>query len=520
LNTKKYWKMTRKDKIESVDKYLSGELTGDALRAFNKELASDPALAEEARLQNEIQEAVMETGIMALRESLQSIAKQGETTEIGAMAGHEGQAFSFGLSEEMSSFKEFNQPVNFKDIASFGKSLPKIHLAQHNIASKENIHQFYKEQQQHGTADYSGMELSPGDEEIFAGVQASMEEKDIQDLRANLQQIAASVPAHQRTAQEIEEYNNNWLDSVQLAAFEQEMLMSKGLAKDVQMFRDIDLAAAETDIMDLRASLQSIHQTEASTPQKIEGIDQYLNGELAGGGLAEFEAELSNNPGLAAELELYAEIDRAIMETGVMGLREKLGAIGRETKLEEKQKRSIIARTKPSRLAIATIAASLVLALGIAGLMGRHKAPASGPELYGRYYSPYQATGIFRSGDALVDSKLAKALGKFDAGQYQAAIELFGEVLQVDKNNPVGNFYSGMAFQQTGQPSRALGAYTNVVRDRDNLFIEQAQWYIGLCYLQAENREKAYQQFKKIAKSDSFYQEKASAILRKIEHLE
>jgi hypothetical protein len=77
-----------------------------------------------------------------------------------------------------------------------------------------------------------------------------------------------------------------------------------------------------------------------------------------------------------------------------------------------------------------------------------------------------------------------------------------------------------MAYQETGQAGMALQAYQNVVRDRDNLFVEQAQWYIGLCYLQSENRKKAYQQFKKIAGSESFYQEKAAAILRKIEYLE
>jgi hypothetical protein len=512
--------MTRKNKIEAVDRYLSGELAGDALNEFNNGLATGSGLAEEIRLQQEIQDAIMETDIISLRSSLQGIARQVANEENGHGTGIEGQAFSFELSEELSSFKEFNQPVNISDIIGFGQSLPKIHLAQHKVAAKENIHQFYKEQQGTGAATPDEHAMGIDDEEIFAGVQAALEENDIHDLRANLQQIAASAPAHQRSGQEIEEYNANGLTGAQLAGFEQELLLSKSLAKDVELYRDIDLAAAEADIMALRASLRSIHQTEASTSKKMEEIDQYLNDELSGESLSSFEDELSGNPGLAAELALYSEIDRAVGETGVMALREKLNGISREIAREERQKRSFAAKARSPRVAIATIAASLVLLLGIAGLVGRERAPGSDAGLYGQYYSPYGTTGIFRSGDALIDSKLTKALGMFNAKEYGPAIALFNEVLQVDRNNPVSNFYSGMAYQETGQAGMALQAYQNVVRDRDNLFVEQAQWYIGLCYLQSENRKKAYQQFKKIAGSESFYQEKAAAILRKIEYLE
>ena len=127
---------------------------------------------------------------------------------------------------------------------------------------------------------------------------------------------------------------------------------------------------------------------------------------------------------------------------------------------------------------------------------------------------------MFRSGDALVDSKITQALHKFNEQQYGTAIDMFGEVLKIDANNPVGNFYTAMAYQQTGQFQLALEAYGKVIRDRDNLFVEQAQWYTGLCYLQTENRKKAYRQFKKIAQGEGFYQQKAEAILEKIKYIE
>ena len=511
--------MIRKNKIEQIDQYLSGELTGDALSEFNAELAYNSELADEIRLQEEISEAVQETDIINLRNKLQNIIRQEQNAAKEVRMSQEEQAYSFELSEELSSFKEFSQPVNINDLISMSQSLPKIHLAQHNLAAKENIHHFYKEQQAQEAAPDQEFSLSPMDEAIFEEIQAALNEKDIQDLRANLQQIATNIPAHQRTPQEIEQYINNDLETNLMADFEQELMLSKDLAKDIELYQDIDRATAETDIMDLRASLQSIQHTEASTAQKMEEIDQYLSNELSDEKLASFEAELAENPDLEAELNLVGEIDKAVAETDIMDLRAKLGAISKEINREEKQKRSFAARISSSRLTVATVAASLVLIMSIAGLISKNN-PSSDGELYSQYYQPYETTGIFRSGDALIDSKLTKALHLFNNQEYQAAIGSFSEVLEIDPNNPVSNFYSGIAYQQTGQTQKALISYQNVIKDRDNLFIEQAQWYIGLCYLQNENRKKAYRQFTKIANSDSFYQEKASAILRKIKYLE
>jgi len=55
----------------------------------------------------------------------------------------------------------------------------------------------------------------------------------------------------------------------------------------------------------------------------------------------------------------------------------------------------------------------------------------------------------------------------------------------------VAHFYSGASFQETGQYKNAINEYQMVINDKDNLFIEQAQWYIGLCYLQTNDSKKA-----------------------------
>ena len=437
--------MIRKsDYTEYIDKYLCGELTGDELREFNVEMAANKDLAEQIKLYREIGEAIQEQDITALRNNLQEVMGQKQGLNRDQEFEYvEDQHFDFDLSEEFSSFKELSSPVNMNDLINIGKSLPKIHLAQHQTAGKENIHQFYKEQD--GKAHTKEeLELTPQDEELIGEVQKALEEKDIADLRANLQQVAASTSAHQHSTQEIEEFINEGLEDI----------------------------------------------------------------------------ELTNKSELHKEIKLHQEVDQAIREKDIMELRAKLDSIGKDVGKQKRKERSFFfAKTPSSRTAIVSIAASLMLIFSIAGVISRNN-KADGGELYSQYHETYQATGIFRSGNAALDSKLTKALHKFNGQEYESALYLFNEVLEQDQNNPVSNFYAGMAYQETGKFDQAIRAYQTVVRDKDNLFVEQAQWYIGLCYLQTENRKKAFRQFKQISNSDSFYQQKANAVLRRIKHFE
>lgn len=515
---KKLKKMIRKSEhMEYIDKYLSQELTGDELREFNAELAANQELEEEMMLLQEIEQAVQEQDVMSLRDKLDNIAKsqnQEETENEKVM-----QSYDFELSENLSSFNEFKEPVTYNDLKAFAESLPVLHLAQHKIAEKENIHQFYKEQNSEMTSAEDEVLLTPQDEAIFKGVEDALAESDILDLRENLKQIAANLPAHERSSQEIEQYIDQDMDESILADFEKELQMNAGLAKDVELYAEINNASAEADIINLRNSLGNIQQTEVSTARKAEEIDQYLRDELSEDERLSFESELSNNPDLAAELKLHAEIDSAISETDILNLRAKLGVINKEITREKGTERSFVARFPNMRVAIGTVAASLILIISVAGLISKHKS-VSEAELYTQYYKPYEAAGIFRSGNEDMDDKVSLALNEFNSENYQSALTIFNQILSVDQDNAVGYFYSGMAYQETNQYNEAVESYQKVAELKNNLFVEQAEWYTGLCYLRMEDKKKAYDKFKKIAESKGYYSEQASAILRKINYIE
>jgi tetratricopeptide (TPR) repeat protein len=505
--------MIRKSEhFEQTDKYLNTELSQPELSEFEAQLAIDSDLAEELNLHLEVEQAIGETDIAGLRENLNKIIRHMPESEKVSVF----DSFSFGLSEELSSYHNMDRPVNTNDILNLGLSFPKIHLYQHKVAGKENIHQFYKEQFE-SEAVNEEESFTSFDEELFSGVQNALEENDIADIRANLKQIARSIPAHHYSVEDIENYISSQMEPELKSQFEEELSLNTALSLDVQLTREIDLASAENDIMQLRASLKEIQKTEFNTTTRIEEIEEYLYNELPEEEMASFEAELSSNLDLVAEINLVKDIDLALKENDIMQLRNSLRNIAGDIAAEKQTERSFVAKINAKRVLVASVAASLVLLLGITGLLSRQSSPG---EIYQKFYTTYQTSGVSRSATAEVNQTLATALQKFNSQDYEAALNLLQQVVSSDQNNAAGHFYAGAAFQETGKYSKAISEYETVIINNDNLFTEQAQWYIGLCYIQTNENKKAYKQFKKIAESQGFYQQKAKAVLRKIKQSE
>lgn len=504
--------MLRKSKFaEFIDRFLSGEMTSGEEEKFQSELEVDPELQDELDLYREVEDAIKETDIMALRDLLGQLDTPPEKTQPVV----KNKQYSFSLREDLSSFRMMTQPVSVHDIKLFDEGLPILHLVQHHIAEKENIYELYRELPDAVPDD---MLLSPADQLIFDDVEDAMDEKDIIDLRANLQQIAENIPAHPYQADEIDRYLSGELDGTELDEFKQELEFNSNLKKDILLYKETDLALAETDIMDLRATLQELCETETSTSRKMNEIDRYLHRELAEEELAAFELEMEDNPDLVAEVNLYQEIDSAIQESDVMSLRSRLDAINKDILGEKSKEGSFITRIPRKKLAVASVAASLILLLGINGILKNNLTTTD--SLYGKYYTTYPGTGISRAAGTGLDKEISQALRQFNEKNYGESLILFSAILDQDADNPVGNFYSGMAYQETGQFEKAIASYQLVIKAGNNLFVNQAEWYSGLCYLQNDDRKHAISQFRKIAGSKGFYSEKALAILRKLKNIE
>jgi hypothetical protein len=502
--------MIRKSEyFELTDLYLDNQLSEAEVRNFEKQLEFDSELADELSLHLDVKHALQETDLIKLRENLNQIVQNQAEKEMTGIFN----AFNFGLSEEFSAHKNLgNLPTT--DLQNIAQSFPKIHLYQQQIANKENIHQFYKEQFS-SESNVEDEKLTPFEENLFTEIQNALEENDILDIRANLKQIAQNMPAHTYSVEEIDNYLNNLMDDELKTQFENELSTNTALANDLQISKDIDLACKESDIINLRASLNKIQKTEFQSSFRIEEIEGYLYNELPEDEMASFEAELSQNKALAGEIELIRNVDLALREGEVMQLRNNLQNIAGQIAAEKQTELSFITRFKARKVILSSVAASLILLLGITGILTRQ---ASQDKIYQKFYTAYPINGINRSANEAADPTFVAAQQKLEKQDFDAAISLFREVTSRNQNNMVAHFYTGAALQETGKYYDAIDEFNKVILNKDNLFTEQAQWYIGLCFLQTNDNKKAYKQFKKLAENQGFYQANAQAILRKMKY--
>ena len=491
-----------------MEKFVEGKLKGEKLEEFQQLMLTDSSVADEVKLSFEINEAIKEKDIMKIRSDMKK-----NSNEEGFSKQSEGSEDAFfGLAEEMQEF--INLDIEDGDLGDIGNFLQKLHLRNHSKASKETIYEVYRKDEI--ISRNESELLSPEDELLIENVQQAVAEHDILDLRANLKSISQSISAHNWKSEDIEDFISGDLGEESMMMIENEAMINLNLADDIELFSEVNEAIGEKDILQLRAGLSKIIEFESSHNRSVEEIEEYLSQELEESLMNSFEEELMVNEGLRAEVKLSSEINDAIGEKDIISLRESLKNIkesGIET--DSRQKRGVA----PPRLKKAiwyAAAASIILMLGL-NITFRSQSSSSA-ELYNEFYRPMDGNlGATRSATAPDEILLNQALIKMNNKEYDTALKLFSEILQKDRQNIAGNFYTGTIHQQTGKYDDAIHSFTNVVTLGDNLFVEQSEWYIGLCYLNRNEREKAVHQFRKISESNGYYQEQSIAILKKLE---
>jgi len=490
-----------------VDRLDYKGLTEEELNEVQSVLVNDQSLTEEIRLSAEIDEALDEKDIMSLRSQLKNIINHTSDTSASEQL-NDAEAY-FGLSEEV--VKPVNMHVDGYE-PEIGNYLQKLHIKNHALASKEVIHDLYSEME--GSQEIDHQMMSAEDELLFEEIQDAVTEKGIIDLRANLQSIAQSVTVHGHTFEQIEDFVSGDLEDEIETLIREEAMMNSSLSNEIDLHREVNSAIEEMDIMRLRNGLKQMMKKENSHSRSIEEIDNYMNDEMDEFTLAHFEEELMCNTGLAAELAFHKEVDKAVAETDVMALRGRL----RDISLAEKDRGSEklgITSPKLKRLVWYAVASSIVLVLAFSSLL-RHKTYSS-QQLYTSYYQPYKNwTNVSRSALSSTN-EMGSALREIGKGNYPSALNMLQSVSVKEQEGFSISFYSGIAYQGLGDYASAIRSFSEVVQHGDNLLVEQSEWYIGLCYLRIEEREKAVKQFRYIVSGNGFYREQSSKLLKQLE---
>lgn len=137
-------------------------------------------------------------------------------------------------------------------------------------------------------------------------------------------------------------------------------------------------------------------------------------------------------------------------------------------------------------------------------------------KIYDNFYTEYPALSINRS-NITIQNSFDEAIIEMDNKNYNEALKNFKTVIDEGKNPNIiiAHFYTGAILQEKGRYRYAIDEYEIVINNKDNLFIEQANWYIGLCYLKNHQEDKAIKYFEKLL-YNSTYKLQAEKILKKI----
>ena len=238
-------------------------------------------------------------------------------------------------------------------------------------------------------------------------------------------------------------------------------------------------------------------------------IEQYLANEMAPAEKAAFEKELRSNSALAQELKLSQSIDAALRKDDVIDLRKKMIAAGNT--------RQDIVNNKPvvqmyNRKWWYAAASFLVLCTLAATLYLHTNQQVSDDALFTQYYTSENIVDQTRG-----DQNIVEAVLKFQQKDFCAASLLFKDILDKDNANIAVWFYYGISGIETKNFNNAINAFNTIIRQNDNLYIEHAEWYLGLCYLKNNQKDKAMDQFLAVALNpENYHRHEASNILEQL----
>jgi tetratricopeptide (TPR) repeat protein len=238
-------------------------------------------------------------------------------------------------------------------------------------------------------------------------------------------------------------------------------------------------------------------------------IERYNANEMSDAERIWFRKELEGNDQLREEVNLRKRTDEVLQNQNIISLRNKLSEI------ENRRKANIIAtkRKKPVYLKYGAVFAVLVLIGNIYLFTGKN---LSSDEIMTRYYKAYETTAPSRSAQPVTNDDFTLALEFFNTHDYKNAAIFFSKVVEREPENMYSTLLNGISnFENNKYPEakRSLGI---VIADKTNLYIDQAQWYLALCYVNTGENDKAIRQLEIVKERGGIYSNDAKKIIRKL----
>jgi len=246
-----------------------------------------------------------------------------------------------------------------------------------------------------------------------------------------------------------------------------------------------------------------------------EHIEAYIQGDLTEKETREFEHILDRNQELADEYQLRKDIEDALMDDDLMELKTQV-----QDMMTEKEKDPHPLVWFKRKAVKGALVGALVLSLSSLGYYAAQvSSPPTNEEIFHKYYQPYSVTITDRSGSDEINTLLTSAMQRYKEREYDQALQLFQRVL-TKREDVAASLYSGISYMEIEKYKQANESFEDVVEDKDNLYLDQARWYMSMCHIRLGNIENARNMLLTLAEESEYYKEKARKVERKLRRVQ
>jgi len=238
-------------------------------------------------------------------------------------------------------------------------------------------------------------------------------------------------------------------------------------------------------------------------------IERYNANEMSDAERQWFEKEIDGNEKLRDEISLRKRTDEVLLDQNIISLRNKLFEIERR----REGNKHVINTKRPVYLKYAAIIAGLAIIGNIYLFSGKN---LSSDEIMDRYYNSYEPPTTERSSQPITNDDFTLAMEFYKTHDYKNAAIYFSKVVESDSKNMYSVLLNGISNFENKKYPEAKQSFGRVIDNHDNLYLDQAQWYLALCYVKTDEKEKAVKLLEIIKKEGGVYKDVAKKIIRKL----
>lgn len=218
------------------------------------------------------------------------------------------------------------------------------------------------------------------------------------------------------------------------------------------------------------------------TQMQLENMERYLQGNLNPEERGDFEKSLQKDPDMRYKLE---ELRTILVGVETASLKDKLEEYHLEMGVSESREniKPISPGTKNTKLLWYSIAASIIVILGVLWILGQKTTPE---KLFASHF--VADPGLPTTMGTTTDYNFYDGMVNYKRKEYDKAIEKWDAI---EPKNDTLNYFLGVAYLVEGSEKLAVHYLERVASVSSSVFLDDSNYYLGLAFLKENNNDKA-----------------------------